>query len=722
MKVLLINSNRFEQPWPVTPFGLCCVAASCEEAGHTIKVLDLCFSKNCAKDISYAVKQFKPDAIGISIRNIDNGTALNTIFLLGTAKKEVIAPCKEVFKGPIIIGGPAVGINGAQMLRFFGLEYAVCGDGDAVMPTLLKRLEHKEPVEGLKGLIIQREGRIVQDSGPFFADDLNSFPFPRPQKYINIKAYSRFDSALQIQTKRGCALNCVYCTYNYIEGRHYRLRSPERIAHEIEELVRETGIKHIEFTDSAFNIPLEHAKNVLRAVIKKDLNLRLRTMGLNPGAVDEELVDLMKEAGFSDVDLGAESGCDITLKGLDKNYTVGDIIRAAKLLHSKKIAIAWYFLFGAPDETEETVRQTLNTISEVVLSGDLVNMGVGIRVYKGAPIAEKMKIGDPCCTDDDFLYPIAFKPKGVSLETIKVILKRASFSHSNFYFYDEDETTPLIVLKLGTIFFRLFSPNQPIWRVFIILRKIETLLGIRKFKKWLWEIGQKGLKRRLEESEAINSLEEVLAYDREVVTYYDWMCRPQIKDTLRVMRKINKQPSDKISILDIGCGTGRISIGIAKKTDKATVHAVDISENMLKIALKNAREERLDKRIVFLKADGKKLDFKDNFFDIIMCSNMLHHQKDPVYLLNEMRRVVKKDGYIIIRDVVRPSSEVILNLFVGIFGLSYDKAMKKGYRESLYSAFTASELKKILNSCGMKEIKSSKSFPHFMTFIAINNK
>ena len=72
MRVLLINSNRFKQPWPVIPFGLCCVASAVEEAGHEVKFLDLCFSRNPTRDIGQTVETFDPDVVGVSIRNIDN--------------------------------------------------------------------------------------------------------------------------------------------------------------------------------------------------------------------------------------------------------------------------------------------------------------------------------------------------------------------------------------------------------------------------------------------------------------------------------------------------------------------------------------------------------------------------------------------------------------------------------------------------------------------------
>jgi radical SAM superfamily enzyme YgiQ (UPF0313 family) len=211
-------------------------------------------------------------------------------------------------------------------------------------------------------------------------------------------------------------------------------------------------------------------------------------MGLNPGAVDVELADLIKEAGFRDVDLGVESGCDITLQGLGKNFCTEDILRAGKLLDERKIPVTWYLLVGAPGETRETLLETFDTINKAASKWDLINVGVGIRVYKGSPIALQMKKDNPACTEDDFLHPVHFTPSEISLEEVKIITKKTALRHPNYFMYDEDENTPALVLMAGASFLKLFAPRQPIWKIFIILRKIQKVLGIGFVRKWHYDM------------------------------------------------------------------------------------------------------------------------------------------------------------------------------------------------------------------------------------------
>ena len=70
--VLLVNTNRERQPFPVVPNGVACVASALEAAGHTVRVEDLCFARDPHAAARRAVRQARPDVIGVGIRNIDN--------------------------------------------------------------------------------------------------------------------------------------------------------------------------------------------------------------------------------------------------------------------------------------------------------------------------------------------------------------------------------------------------------------------------------------------------------------------------------------------------------------------------------------------------------------------------------------------------------------------------------------------------------------------------
>lgn len=488
MKVLMINSNRYNLPAPVIPFGLCQVSAAIEKSGHELRVLDLCFSRNCRNAINKSLKQFQPDIIGISIRNIDTGATYEPLFFLETVKEEIIDPVKKLFNGPIVIGGASVGISGTEMLEFFDLEFAIRGDGETAMTEFIRRIEKKRSLKGLGGLLWRKNNKIVEENPPLVVNDLDSLPLFKPHRYIDIEKYQRLGAPIPVQTKRGCSLSCVYCTYNIVEGHKVRLRSPQLIADEIEQNVKETGNKNFEFTDSAFNIPLEHSKNVLRAIIARNLDIKLQTMGFNPGSIDKEFAKLLKKANFKEIQLGVEAGCNISLRNLNKNFKKADILRAGKILRDTGIPIMWWILTGAPGETERTLTETFETIKKAASKWDLIVVGNGIRAYKGAPITESILHENPGFSPDNFLRPIAFSPKTMSLQAIRNFNKRIALHNPNFLFFDEVQRIPFTAAKIQNTLMKLIAPHKPWWKSFIFMNYIKKFLGFTSIQQLIFQL------------------------------------------------------------------------------------------------------------------------------------------------------------------------------------------------------------------------------------------
>jgi radical SAM superfamily enzyme YgiQ (UPF0313 family) len=473
MKILLVNANRLRDPLPVIPIGVCAVASALEAAGHRVSVLDLCFAPLPARSVRRAISRFQPDLVGITIRNIDTGSGYRPRFLIDRIRRQVIEPCRQTFGGPIVIGGAAVGINGPELLEYFDLPYAVQGDGEATMIEVAARHAAGRPLHGVPGLVIRNPDGSIETNPPVFMDDLDRLPAPDPHRHVSLLPYRIYSSPLQIQTKRGCALTCSYCTYNRLEGGTYRLRDPEAVADEVERGVRASGIRDVEIVDSTFNLPLDHAKAVLRALVARNLGLRIAAMGMNPKYVDVELVDLMCRSGFVEACLGVEAGSDLMLRSLGKNFTVAEIRQARQTLRGAGIPVMWFLLLGAPGETRETIAETFRTIDSVAGPFDLVNIGVGIRVYKGAPIANRWLEEHPDARED-FLQPLSYVPQELSINEIMNLAAAATSTRPRYFMYGRGAHIPLPV----RLVVRALFPRQPIWRIYILSRAAAKYTGL----------------------------------------------------------------------------------------------------------------------------------------------------------------------------------------------------------------------------------------------------
>jgi ubiquinone/menaquinone biosynthesis C-methylase UbiE len=208
--------------------------------------------------------------------------------------------------------------------------------------------------------------------------------------------------------------------------------------------------------------------------------------------------------------------------------------------------------------------------------------------------------------------------------------------------------------------------------------------------------------QRIMEPEVMETLEEVYAYDRLSLKYLSILHNGFIETV------INASP-EKGRFLEVGCGTGRVTIGVAKYTEQIRIVGIDLSDSMLAVAKDNATTEGVNHRVQFRYADGKELPFEDNAFDAVFSHNMLHHLHDPIPVILEMARVVKEDGAFLIRDLVR-KSRFMARLHANFFGLTYTALMKKEYFDSMIAAFSKQEFESFIALSGIEGLTYTQQF------------
>src|SRR3981081_2033627 len=157
-RVLLVSTNRERQPYPVVPNGLACVASALDAAGHHIRFLDLCFAANPVASAQSAAAEFKPDIIGVSVRNIDNSDAIALRHYTPEARTVLHALRQAAPGAKITAGGAALGVAPEALFRDLGVDYAVAGDGERASVALVDALSSGAPVEALPGLVRARRG------------------------------------------------------------------------------------------------------------------------------------------------------------------------------------------------------------------------------------------------------------------------------------------------------------------------------------------------------------------------------------------------------------------------------------------------------------------------------------------------------------------------------------------------------------------------------------
>ncbi|MCY4401385.1 MAG: class I SAM-dependent methyltransferase [Candidatus Poribacteria bacterium] len=154
--------------------------------------------------------------------------------------------------------------------------------------------------------------------------------------------------------------------------------------------------------------------------------------------------------------------------------------------------------------------------------------------------------------------------------------------------------------------------------------------------------------------------------------------------------------ANKGHFLDVGTGPAQIPIILAQLCPDIHITAIDLSQEMLKIAKRHIHDAGLTDRITLEHVDAKTLPYPDNTFDGLISNSIVHHIHDALTALQEMGRVVKPNVPVLIRDLIRPDTPADAQAFVDQYAANDTPHQQKLYYDSFLAAFTLAEVKQML--------------------------
>lgn len=231
-RVLLISANQEEVNMAAWPLGAASVAAALRSAGHEAHLLDLLWRDDPLSACEAALRGFRPDIIGVSVRNIDDQRMKETTLYLDGVKS-IIARCRELTAAPVVLGGAGYSIFPGSALAYCGGDLGLPGEGEASFPELVNRIIAGLDLRG--PYLLHRRGSTPAGTRTFISN-LDDYPLPDPG-IVGLAPYRVDDFWMPVQTRRGCSMACSYCstplyrrntTEEAVAGRRGGLASPVR--------------------------------------------------------------------------------------------------------------------------------------------------------------------------------------------------------------------------------------------------------------------------------------------------------------------------------------------------------------------------------------------------------------------------------------------------------------------------------------------------------------
>jgi len=314
----------------------------------------------------------------------------------------------------IVFGGPTPSVQSQEILESINsVDICIRWEGEETLLELISFLSTNNyklaqaDLEKITGITFRNKKNIIRnlDRNALLSNrnDRNSLDkYPSPYLSEVIPASEAFP--IGIITARGCNQNCVYCNCAVMSKRNIFFHSIKRVIEELTYLNEFKKFqKAVPINDDGFTIVPARAKKICEQIIENDIKIPLSCI-TRCDTVSEELLDLMKEAGFVSLGFSLESAVPKVLRAIGKvnppesrkftnfNKEIAFIENLKSMTtYAKKIGIDFVWvsiMVGLPDESIQEARKTIEMVSQLDIDFYLQN---NLQIFKGTPLHQNYK-------------------------------------------------------------------------------------------------------------------------------------------------------------------------------------------------------------------------------------------------------------------------------------------------------------------------------------------
>ncbi len=339
------------------------------------------------EEVRAAIAEFDPDVVGISSKTQNFPSAM-----------KIARIAKEHNPGTLVVlGGPHATLSTEKALDCPDIDVAALGEGEMTLVGLLEARQSGAPLSGVPGIAYRRRGRVALTPPRAQISDLDTLPFPSeaaPQVLRDYESYPP-EAFGYVFSARGCPYSCTFCESKAIWTQKTRWRSPENVVRELD-LLMERGVRYVYFDDDTFGINPRYIEKLCGLIETECPGLKWGCE-ITVGVVKKRSVEHMRRSRCVRVNIGIESGNNQILRSVKKGHTIEKAYPAVDLCRQAGIEVGAFFMIGFPEETEETLRDTLTAIEKI--NADNIMLSI-FTPYPGSELFQVCK--DLGVVDDDF--------------------------------------------------------------------------------------------------------------------------------------------------------------------------------------------------------------------------------------------------------------------------------------------------------------------------------
>ena len=426
-----------------------------EKAGCAVKFIDGA-ALNLKRDaVQKEFVDFKPE---LTILHTTTPSIHNDISYAKLAKE--LTGCRTVLIGPHVTALP----ENTFEIASEGVDIIAWGEYDYT----LRDIASGKSTEDIDGISYRKHEEIIHNKRRDYLD-VNELPFPawhhvKPEWYRD--AGKRFPF-LTLISGRGCIGKCTFCRdVALMCGSKPRLRDPQLVVDEIEyDMKLFPYIKEIMFETDTFSMSPPHVRGVCEEILKRGMKV---SWSCNVRVdIDLKLLPLMKRAGCRMLMVGFEFGTQQALDAVKKGILLEQSREFANTAHKLGFTIHGCFMFGAPGETSEMARKTIDFAKSLPM--DTVQFS-GICVYPGTEMYNWAK-------ENGYLIPGDWR-EWVSKECEQITL----LSYPQL---SKEEIDAFIDKGLKEFYFRPGQVLQMLWKIRTVSDLRRKLFGFKKFIEYL---------------------------------------------------------------------------------------------------------------------------------------------------------------------------------------------------------------------------------------------